>query len=111
MNLDEEYRQLRRMLPQNLTAAELAQIRTEGYEFPSDSQMMMKTEAVERDGLWYGAHVFIHIRGVVGHQVFPQGRQHKQDALDIADRYAQRVMDYHERMTGVRNRGVIEEDE
>ena len=117
MTLREEYDHLLRTLPKDLTPDELVRFTTTGFEFPSDAaaprerQTIVKIVAVCRDGQWHGAWIIVHPFGVVGHQVFPQGRQHKADALDVADAYLQRIMDVHEAMTGVRHRGMVEDED
>lgn len=106
-----EYKTLLRQLPKHLTPDELARFKTTGFTFPSERQMMVSTGAVCRGGWWHGVVVFIHSLGVVGHQVFPQPRQHKADARAIAEKWIEKVMDYHEEQTGVRNRGMVAEED
>lgn len=105
-----EYLFLLRVLPKDLTPAELARFKTD-YPLPNAAQMLVKTTAVCRDGHWYGVLIFIHKRGVLGHEVIPGWRQHKVDARAVAEQVAERFQDYHEQQRGVRNRGMVADDD
>lgn len=103
-----EYQTLLKLLPKELTDAEIAAAKTD-YQQPVKTQMIMATHTVERDGRWYGALIFIHILGVVGAQIDNTPRATQDEAADDADRMAERIMDFHERHTGVRHRGIVED--
>jgi hypothetical protein len=110
VNEQQEYAALLHSLPKALSAEELARFKTD-YPIENGRQMIVKPTAVCREGSWYGVILLIHRLGVVGHQVFPQGRQFREDARYIAEQFCERVQDYHQHMTGVRNRGVIDMDD
>lgn len=107
----EEYATLLRTMPKHLTPDELARFKTTGFSFPSDRQMIAMTKAVCRAGMWYPVVIYVHPFGVVGHHVLPQGRQHKVDAVEIAEKFMGRIQDQHEQQTGVRNRGKFEDED
>lgn len=111
MTPQEEYAHLLSTLPKDLTPDELARFKTAGYPFPSTRQMLVVSKAVCRGGEWYPVLIFIHPFGVVGHHVLPQARQFKADAVEIADKFVETIMDVHQQQTGVRHRGLVEDED
>lgn len=101
------YKVLLATLPKDLTAEELSTFDLSTNDIPLTTTAAIP-ETIQRDGLWYGVLLVIHALGIVGHTVYPQPRQTQEQAFEIAQSYCERLMDHHEKHTGVRYRKIID---
>ena len=109
MNAEQQYKMLLQTLPQDLTDEELSRLRLDTPPEHS-AQTALYIKAICRNGRWYGTLIMQHSLGVVGHIVITaEAFDKRDDACDLAQAYAEMIMDYHEQQTGVRHRGKFED--